>query len=768
MIRRVKLTNWRSHESTELSFGKGTNIIVGIMGAGKSSVLEAISFSLFGTFPALQQKKLKLTDLIMNRPHEKEEARVELEFDADGKSYISARTIGRKKGSGNAELRSDGKLLESGPERVNELVAKLLKIDYDLFTRAIFSEQNRIDYFLTLAPGDRKRKIDELLGIDRFETARSNVRTLVNRFKVESSAVRSALSGANAEKMRSELAGLEKECEELKRRLADGEKELKMLESGRRTNESALSKVEERRNAWLALDRERARLGGQVSKTKEELAEAGKKKPENVDALRDEFKVLKKELASVEKDLLELEARKNKDSGALGAIKAKSENLLETTRRNELLEKELRVLVGLGTVDSLRSEHTAARKALEGLRTKFAEADASICSIESAEHELAKAGALCPVCEAPLESHKKHELSAKRKREIEEAKRLALSIKSELSSKSKALEELEQKLSRAIELHAKIVKLDAEELKKLNSESEMLAAALEKLGVEAEKCRKRRAEIEGSARGLEEKLRLADEMTAKQASLTSMEKKLSETTTGISKLDYNEEEYGKAHASLRKCEGEMRALDANTGNWKMQFTRLASQLSEMGSRLAEIEKQSKNIEKWEKTVEELEIFSNAIVDVQGALRAELIESINSAMNSVWASIYPYGDYAQVRLSASEAGYELELGDGDKWVLAEGVASGGERACACLALRIAFARVLASNLNWLILDEPTHNLDREAIGALATALRDTIPQIVDQVFVITHEDGLREAASGRLYLLDRNKRQNEPTSAEALS
>ena len=68
----------------------------------------------------------------------------------------------------------------------------------------------------------------------------------------------------------------------------------------------------------------------------------------------------------------------------------------------------------------------------------------------------------------------------------------------------------------------------------------------------------------------------------------------------------------------------------------------------------------------------------------------------------------------------------------------------------------------------MLDEPTHNLDSEAIKALAIALRDDIPSIVEQVFVITHEENLKEAASGRLYLLDRNKRENEATSAELLT
>lgn len=44
MITKLILENWRSHENTEFEFAKGTNVIVGAMGSGKSSAMDAISF----------------------------------------------------------------------------------------------------------------------------------------------------------------------------------------------------------------------------------------------------------------------------------------------------------------------------------------------------------------------------------------------------------------------------------------------------------------------------------------------------------------------------------------------------------------------------------------------------------------------------------------------------------------------------------------------------------------------------------------------------
>ncbi|MFB6076521.1 MAG: hypothetical protein ABEK12_00125, partial [Candidatus Nanohaloarchaea archaeon] len=80
------------------------------------------------------------------------------------------------------ELRADGELVEAPQTtEVTAEVEDLIGLDYDLFARTIYSEQNELDYFLTLRAGERKRRIDELLNLDRFETARTSLVTVINR-----------------------------------------------------------------------------------------------------------------------------------------------------------------------------------------------------------------------------------------------------------------------------------------------------------------------------------------------------------------------------------------------------------------------------------------------------------------------------------------------------------------------------------------------------------------------------------------------------------
>jgi DNA repair exonuclease SbcCD ATPase subunit len=166
----------------------------------------------------------------------------------------------------------------------------------------------------------------------------------------------------------------------------------------------------------------------------------------------------------------------------------------------------------------------------------------------------------------------------------------------------------------------------------------------------------------------------------------------------------------------------------------------------------------------------LESIKTALARTQMSMRREFIEAVNGAMGELWEDIYPYGDFTGIRLEVEggERGgdYVLQMRDRNgNWVPVEGIASGGERTDACLALRIAFAIVLAPALSWLVLDEPTHNLDAEGIQELAVVLRERIPEVVSQVLLITHEERLEAAVSGYLYRFTRDKDADQPTKIE---
>ncbi|EQD33274.1 SMC domain protein [mine drainage metagenome] len=78
------------------------------------------------------------------------------------------------------------------------------------------------------------------------------------------------------------------------------------------------------------------------------------------------------------------------------------------------------------------------------------------------------------------------------------------------------------------------------------------------------------------------------------------------------------------------------------------------------------------------------------------------------------------------------------------------------------MRIAFSLVLVPNLKWLILDEPTHNIDKEGLAKFVQMFSETLPSIVDQVFIITHDDVLKQVSNAKIYMLSRSKEENGET------
>jgi len=163
---------------------------------------------------------------------------------------------------------------------------------------------------------------------------------------------------------------------------------------------------------------------------------------------------------------------------------------------------------------------------------------------------------------------------------------------------------------------------------------------------------------------------------------------------------------------------------------------------------------------YERVIESLESFVSVLRVTQDQLRDEFLKTVNYIMNHIWSELYPYGDFSEIRILV-EKDYVLQLKGRRGWVNVD-LVSGGERSLASLALRVAFSLAFTPNLRWLILDEPTHNLDVNAIEHFGRVLRDRMENIIDQVFLITHEERLSDYITGSIYRLERDKEMDGVT------
>jgi exonuclease SbcC len=667
MITRISLKGWKSHLDSELEFSKGVNAIIGIMGSGKTSIMDAVSFALYGTFPALQSRKVTLDDLLMRKPQKRSRAEIQLDFQANGSTYSIKKVIELEKGTTLAEIRRDGKLLDVNPANVTRHVESILQMDYDLFSRAVYSEQNGLDYFLRVPKGQRMQQIDGMLKVDRFEAAREASVSLSNR-----------ISSATKEKARL-VAQLEKEM------LADRIHNLKAeIES---LKEEA-NPVKER---IANLRREQASLSKRLS---------------GFEKLESESNSLGRELHGVRSAINELSSSlKNKKGDIAG------KDLSDLAKQLGGAEEKVKAIEeGIRKKRDMLAEH----------RGQMASASTKIELIGQAIEGLERLAARCPVCESPITDEKKRNLIRARNAE---KKSLDLSLhgfQDRVIALSSEIQSLEKVLRQSVSEREKLVHLSSD------------IAAIR-----------------------EWERRLGNNETRKghlEAQLASMEKRLAETDV----------------KGLRTQLQEKVSEEAGLG---VRLNSIREKILDRQDMVRDLEKRNKLLEEYRSeimrdgcAVDSLQAFVKALKATQDQLREEFLKNVNQLLSVVWRELYPYGDFTGVRLIIDKD-YILQLKGSEGWVSVDGVASGGERSMACLALRIAFSLSFIPNLRWLILDEPTHNLDSNAIAQFIEVLREKMPAFAEQVFLITHDERISEGVQGVLYKLDRNKNEDGATQVK---
>ncbi len=767
MINEIELENWKTHESSRIDFSRGTNILIGQMGAGKSSVLDAMSFALFGTFPSIQHRRVNVSEIIRNRPEQKESANVRLNFTLNGDNYTVRRGLSRS-GGAKATLEKNGEYLQSQPQRVNEEIEKILKVDYDLFSKAIYSEQNGLEYFLNLRPTERKKQIDALLGLDKFALAQENVTSVMNRIKDIADENEKTASGFDIKKLNAQLESLGKELGLMDKEKKDAEKNLADANSRKEDQERELSTLKKQYREKLALEQEIASLKSKIETLSKEIGKIEAMKIGDEKELKGLVEKAEKALKDADNAAKENRELWQKDQTVLSGATADLNKARKEKEEKDKLVGEQKRLDRKG----LEEKATDLRKQVESGQRELAEHTALMNESSKWIKELDKHLQKCPVCDRELDEQMRKKLLGDKTSSVKKLEQMTKEISSKISKSNDELNELTKSINRlslvddkikaygdvesTLEKLEKSVKKTREETQKLK---ERMDSASETLLVRNRELSELNSRKEALSRKSEYSKQMDDankemqyrekeskEIRTDQARLDSLQKELTKTSSEVSKLLANLESYGKYLADKK------------------------AQIKDKETEIEKVNALYEDVKKKRVVTENLVRFKISLQETQAVLRTKLIDSINSVMHDIWPDLYPYGDYTNIMMDATADDYILRVktkvanGD-DGWQDVDAIASGGERSISCLALRIAFSLVLSPTLKWLILDEPTHNIDQQGLERFIRMFNEVLPRIVDQTFIITHEPMLKQAYNSKVYLLSRNKDEEMPTVVE---
>ncbi|OYR82784.1 chromosome segregation protein, partial [Halorubrum sp. E3] len=166
---RVRLANFKPYGDADLRLAEGVTVIHGLNGSGKSSLLEACFFALYGS-KALDGT---LEDVITNG---EEETDVDLWFTHDGVSYHVERRLKRYDGriDHRCTLEStDGSdVSRDGARAVREFVTELLRMDAEAFVNCAYVRQGEVNKLINATPRERQDTIDDLLQLGQLEEYR--------------------------------------------------------------------------------------------------------------------------------------------------------------------------------------------------------------------------------------------------------------------------------------------------------------------------------------------------------------------------------------------------------------------------------------------------------------------------------------------------------------------------------------------------------------------------------------------------------------------
>jgi len=259
----VQLENIRSHIKSTVPFTSGFNCLVGGVGRGKSSVLYAVDFALFG-------------DAIGSRSFEyliRENAdwcKVTVVFTQNGNTYKITRGL-RRKGKSitqdieQLKLYEDDRLLASMKnDAISEQFEAITGLDKELYREIIWFRQEHLKELLDASPRDRQKRLDELFGLSDYEIAWSNIAQYQRDYETEKKIFEKDPDVNGLEKLSGEYNRCTEEFTLIEMELENSTQKMAIAKKNLDEANIKLKQLEEKKLAVEELKRKEARFNANI------------------------------------------------------------------------------------------------------------------------------------------------------------------------------------------------------------------------------------------------------------------------------------------------------------------------------------------------------------------------------------------------------------------------------------------------------------------------------------------------------------------------
>src|SRR2546425_932699 len=677
---RLRLLNFRQHADTELEFGPGITGIIGPNGSGKTTILEAIAWALYGAQAVRGDKDS------IRRLGAKGRAGVEVDLEF----RLGAHEYRVKRGLSTAVLHQDGQVIANSLKAVTDKLERTLGMTHDEFFNTYFTGQKELAVMAALGKTERAGFLSRVLGYERLREAQERVREVRNAAAAEVRGLEAGLPDVAV------LAAARGAAEQ---RLAGARASAKAVDAARRAAEDALGREEPRWSEWMARRERTLSLDGE-----RRMAEQA------VVASRQDFQRLDKELADA------LAAREQ--LRLLGAELAPVARLKEEVAALERLQRET---AARRTEEAQLAELARNIRMLERRLTELGDVPEAVLRADAAARGLQER------LEAVERAAEEERTVWVRDRQYAETKRTEL---------LKLYEEVKEQRDQIVKLgpegtcptckrplgpeYAGVLALLDAQLEVITGDGKYFRQRLEQLAPRPGKL-------------------LDAEAERAEQQLSAGERRVRELTEGVRAEGFSDAEYRQAKDRYDRAVGALREAELAVVEARGELNRAEEDLAETKRRAAERAQRERQISALRARQRLHNELDRAFSDLRGELNARMRPEIAELASGFLADLTD-GRYDELELTED---YTLTILEGGvpKPVISGGeedIASLVLR----LAISQMIAERAGQPLSLLVLDEIFGSLDearRLHVVGLLRRLADRFPQVI----LITHIEQVRE-------------------------